>query len=57
VCANPAIIMRMSLLVRNFIAKPGAVGVAIGLALSKPLQNFSGDVMILFFRHFRAADC
>lgn len=37
----------------SFIAVLGAVGLAIGLALSGTLQNFAGGVMILLFKPFK----
>jgi len=40
----------------SFIAIIGAVGLAIGLALSGTLQNFAGGVMILLFKPFKAGD-
>ncbi len=40
----------------SFIAILGAVGLAIGLALSGTLQNFAGGVMILLFKPFKAGD-
>lgn len=40
----------------SFIAVLGAVGLAVGLALSGTLQNFAGGVMILLFKPFKAGD-
>lgn len=40
----------------SFIAILGAVGLAIGLALSGTLQNFAGGVMLLLFRPFKVGD-
>lgn len=40
----------------SFIAILGAVGLAIGLALSGTLQNFAGGVMILLFKPFKVDD-
>ena len=40
----------------SFIAILGAVGLAVGLALSGTLQNFAGGVMILLFKPFRVGD-
>jgi small conductance mechanosensitive channel len=40
----------------SFIAILGAVGLAVGLALSGTLQNFAGGVMILLFKPFKVAD-
>ena len=40
----------------SFIAILGAVGLAIGMALSGTLQNFAGGVMILIFKPFKVGD-
>jgi len=40
----------------SFIAILGAIGLAIGLALSGTLQNFAGGVMILIFKPFKIGD-
>ncbi|MCP3929266.1 MAG: mechanosensitive ion channel [Bacteroidetes bacterium] len=40
----------------SFIAILGAVGLAVGLALSGTLQNFAGGVMLLIFKPFKAGD-
>ncbi|MCK5148133.1 mechanosensitive ion channel [bacterium] len=40
----------------SFIAILGAVGLAVGMALSGTLQNFAGGVMILLFKPFRVGD-
>ena len=40
----------------SFIALLGAIGLAIGMALSGTLQNFAGGVMILFFKPFKVGD-
>jgi len=40
----------------SFIAILGAVGLAVGLALSGTLQNFAGGVMILLFKPFKVED-
>lgn len=40
----------------SFIAILGAVGLAVGLALSGALQNFAGGVMILVFKPFKKGD-
>lgn len=40
----------------SFIAIIGAVGLAIGLALSGTLQNFAGGVMLLIFKPFKVGD-
>jgi small conductance mechanosensitive channel len=40
----------------SFIALLGAVGLALGMALSGTLQNFAGGVMILLFKPLKAGD-
>jgi len=40
----------------SFIAILGAVGLAIGMALSGTLQNFAGGVMILLFKPFKVGN-
>ncbi|AWB58578.1 MULTISPECIES: mechanosensitive ion channel domain-containing protein [unclassified Colwellia] len=40
----------------SFIAILGAAGLAVGLAMSGTLQNFSGGVMILIFKPFKVGD-
>lgn len=40
----------------SFIAILGAVGLAIGLALSGTLQNFAGGVLILLFKPYKVGD-
>jgi small conductance mechanosensitive channel len=40
----------------SFIAILGAVGLAVGLALSGTLQNFAGGVIILLFKPFKVGD-
>lgn len=40
----------------SFIAVLGAVGLAIGMALSGTLQNFAGGVMILLIKPFKVGD-
>jgi len=40
----------------SFIALLGAVGLAIGMALSGTLQNFAGGVMLLIFKPFKVGD-
>jgi small conductance mechanosensitive channel len=40
----------------SFIALLGAVGLAVGMALSGTLQNFAGGVMILVFKPFKIGD-
>lgn len=40
----------------SFIAILGAVGLAVGMALSGTLQNFAGGVMILLFKPFKIGD-
>ena len=40
----------------SFIALLGAVGLAVGMALSGTLQNFAGGVMLLIFKPFKVGD-
>jgi small conductance mechanosensitive channel len=40
----------------SFIAILGAVGLAVGMALSGTLQNFAGGAMILLFKPFKVGD-
>lgn len=40
----------------SFIAVLGAIGLAIGLAMSGTLQNFAGGVVILLIKPFKAGD-
>jgi small conductance mechanosensitive channel len=40
----------------SFIAILGAVGLAVGMALSGTLQNFAGGVIILLFKPFKVGD-
>lgn len=40
----------------SFIAVLGAMGLAIGMALSGTLQNFAGGVMILLFKPYKVGD-
>ena len=40
--------------VTSFVAILGAVGLAVGMALSGTLQNFAGGVIILLFKPFKA---
>ena len=40
----------------SFIAILGAIGLAIGLALSGTLQNFAGGVILLILKPFKAGD-
>tara|TARA_R110001583_G_scaffold52293_1_gene162511 strand:+ start:617 stop:1432 length:816 start_codon:yes stop_codon:yes gene_type:complete len=40
----------------SFIAIIGALGLAVGLAMSGTLQNFAGGVMILIFKPFKVGD-
>lgn len=40
----------------SFIALLGAIGLAVGMALSGTLQNFAGGVVLLFFKPFKIGD-
>jgi small conductance mechanosensitive channel len=46
----------MGIEMTSFIAILGAIGLAVGMALSGTLQNFAGGVMILLFKPFKAGD-
>ncbi len=46
----------MGIEMTSFIAILGAVGLAVGMALSGTLQNFAGGVMILIFKPFKVGD-
>ncbi|MDX1684210.1 MAG: mechanosensitive ion channel [Saprospiraceae bacterium] len=46
----------MGIEMTSFIAVLGAIGLAIGMALSGTLQNFAGGVMILLFKPFKVGD-
>lgn len=50
------VIGMMGVEMTSFIAIIGAVGFAIGMALSGTLQNFAGGVMILLFKPFKSGD-
>ncbi|MCF6358855.1 MAG: mechanosensitive ion channel, partial [Draconibacterium sp.] len=50
------VIGMMGVEMTSFIAIIGAVGFAIGMALSGTLQNFAGGVMILLFKPFKTGD-
>lgn len=51
-----SVIGMMGVQMISFIALLGAVGLAIGLALSGTLQNFAGGVMLLLFKPFKVGD-
>ncbi|MFV0589906.1 MAG: mechanosensitive ion channel family protein [Draconibacterium sp.] len=51
-----AVIGMMGVEMTSFIAILGAVGLAVGMALSGTLQNFAGGVMILLFKPFKVGD-
>ncbi|HKJ79092.1 MAG TPA: mechanosensitive ion channel domain-containing protein [Prolixibacteraceae bacterium] len=51
-----SVVGMMGVEMTSFIAVLGAVGLAIGMALSGTLQNFAGGVMILLFKPFKAGD-
>ena len=50
------VIGMMGVQMTSFIAILGAVGLAVGMALSGTLQNFAGGVMILIFKPFKVGD-
>jgi len=51
-----AVIGMMGVQMTSFIAILGALGLAVGMALSGTLQNFAGGVMILLFKPFKVGD-
>lgn len=51
-----AVIGMLGVQMTSFIAILGAVGLAVGMALSGTLQNFAGGVMILLFKPFKVGD-
>lgn len=51
-----AVIGMMGVQMTSFIAILGAVGLAVGMALSGTLQNFAGGVMILIFKPFKVGN-
>lgn len=50
------VIGMMGVQMTSFIAILGAVGLAVGMALSGTLQNFAGGVMILIFKPFKVGN-
>jgi small conductance mechanosensitive channel len=50
------IIAKLGIDTTSFAALLASVGVAIGMALSGTLQNFSGGIMILLFKPYRIGD-
>lgn len=51
-----SVIGMMGIEMTSFIAVLGAVGLAIGMALSGTLQNFAGGVIILIIKPFKVGD-
>lgn len=51
-----AVLDMVGIKMTSFIAILGAVGLAIGMALSGTLQNFAGGVMLLIFKPYKAGD-
>ncbi len=51
-----AIISQLGVEMTAFVALLGAMGLAVGMALSGTLQNFAGGVMILLFKPFKIGD-
>jgi small conductance mechanosensitive channel len=51
-----SVIGMMGVEMTSFIAILGALGFAVGMALSGTLQNFAGGVMILLFKPFKTGD-
>ncbi|WP_304232442.1 mechanosensitive ion channel family protein [Jiulongibacter sediminis] len=51
-----AVLGTMGIEMTSFVAVLGAIGLAVGMALSGTLQNFAGGVMILLFKPFKVGD-
>jgi len=51
-----SVLSMLGVAMTSFIAILGAVGLAVGMALSGTLQNFAGGVMILLFKPFKVGD-
>lgn len=51
-----SVMSMIGIAITSFIAILGAVGLAVGMALSGTLQNFAGGVMILIFKPFKPGD-
>ena len=51
-----SILSTLGIEMTSFIAILGAVGLAIGMALSGTLQNFAGSVIILIFKPYKVGD-
>ena len=50
------VISTLGIEMTSFVAILGAMGLAVGMALSGTLQNFAGGVMILIFKPFKVGD-
>ncbi|MCG8220937.1 mechanosensitive ion channel [Tenacibaculum finnmarkense genomovar finnmarkense] len=51
-----SILATLGVKMTSFIAILGAIGLAIGMALSGTLQNFAGGIVIITFRPFKIGD-
>jgi small conductance mechanosensitive channel len=51
-----SVLSMMGIEMTAFVAIIGAMGLAVGLALSGTLQNFAGGVIILLFKPFKVGD-
>lgn len=51
-----SVLSMMGIEMTAFVAVIGAIGLAVGLALSGTLQNFAGGVIILLFKPYRVGD-
>ncbi|UBM59675.1 mechanosensitive ion channel [Marinilongibacter aquaticus] len=51
-----SVLATMGIEMTSFVAVLGAIGLAVGMALSGTLQNFAGGVMILLFKPFKVGD-
>jgi small conductance mechanosensitive channel len=51
-----SVMSMLGIAMTSFIAILGAVGLAVGMALSGTLQNFAGGVMLLIFKPYKVGD-
>ena len=51
-----SVLSMMGIAMTSFIAVIGAIGLAVGMALSGTLQNFAGGVLILIIKPFKVGD-
>jgi len=51
-----SVMSMLGIAMTSFIAILGAVGLAVGMALSGTLQNFAGGVILLIFKPYKVGD-